>query len=629
MLELLRKAAKTWVAKALLILLVGSFGIWGVQSSMFATSSDAVVTVGDQKVTNSEFQLAFSSAVNNMSQRFGTRLTLEQAKMFGVEQSVLRQLVSGAALDELAANMKLGLSEARLLQLIQDEPAFRNETGAFDRRLMEQRLASAQIRIEDYLTSKTKEAVRTQIADALSSGFTAPKTLVDALQSFADERRSIDYLILTNANIPPAAAATDEVLAKWFAENKNRYRAPEYRKITYVKLEPADIADTSVITDAQVKEDYDKRIDSYRTPEMRTIEQLAFADRASADAAAAKLAAGTTFEQLVAEQGKTATDALLGDFTRDKMPSPAMAEAAFAVKQDGQTTPVTDGIVGPVILRVTNIRPEVVKPLDEVKDDIRKQLALVLANDEIQSVYDRFEDNRASGASLAEVAKQLQLKAVTLEAVDSAGKGLDSAEIKDLPGGQKLIAEAFKTDEGVEPLPLTLDNGGYVWFEIDGITAERDRTLDEVKDKARADWTVEEQRKALAAKAEEVTKRIAGGVRMADVATELKIAVESKTSIRRNTEDAVLGPAAIAAAFGGPDGFVTNAAGAEGEGQIVLQVTEVDNTPAADALDNNDAQAKQLAAAAGDDILDQLVNELQTEYGVSINRTLANQLMVR
>ena len=77
MLELLRKAAKTWVAKALLILLVGSFGIWGVHSSMFASTNDAVVTVGDQKVTNSEFQIAFNSAVNNLSQRFGTRLTVE------------------------------------------------------------------------------------------------------------------------------------------------------------------------------------------------------------------------------------------------------------------------------------------------------------------------------------------------------------------------------------------------------------------------------------------------------------------------------------------------------------------------------------------------------------------------
>jgi len=262
-----------------------------------------------------------------------------------------------------------------------------------------------------------------------------------------------------------------------------------------------------------------------------------------------------------------------------------------------------------------------------VKDDIRKQLSLVLANDEIQNVHDRFEDTRASGATLPESAKQLQLKSVTIEAVDATGRDPKDQEIKDLPAGNKLLAEAFKTEEGVDPLPLDLDGGGYVWFEIDGITPARDRTVDEVKDRVVADWTAEQQRLALAKKAEEVTRQISGGMKIADAAASLKIAVETKNDLKRGANDAVLGPAAVSAAFGGPDGFVTNAAG--GDGQIILQVTNVSDAPSTDVLDNSADQVKRLAGAAGDEILDQLVNELQAEYGVTFNRTLANQLMVR
>jgi peptidyl-prolyl cis-trans isomerase D len=629
MLELLRKAGKTWIAKLLLLMLVGSFGIWGVHSSMFASANDAVVRVGDQKVSNGEFEIVFKSTMNNISRSFGKRLTLEEAKMIGIEQMVVGQLVSGAALNELAGNMKLGLSQGRLAQVLASDPNFKDEGGAFNRRLMEERLANVGIRLDDYIHWKSKEAVRIQIDDAVSNGFEAPKVLVDALQSFANERRSIDYLILTKDNIDPIKPPATDVLAKWFEENKSKYKAPEYRKITYVKLEPADIADTSAITDEQVKEDYEKHKDTYTTLETRTIEQLTFTDKASADAAAAKLAAGTTFDQLVAEQGKTATDVLLGDFTRDKMPNKTMADAAFAVKADGGLTPVTEGLLGPVIMRVTNIRPEVVKTLDDVKEDIRKQLALVLANDEIQNVFDRFEDSRASGASLQEVAKQLQLKAVTIDAIDASGNDPKDAEVKDIPDSARLISEAFKTEEGVDPLPINLDNGGYVWFEVDGVTAARDRKVDEVKDKAVADWTSEQQKLALAKKAEEITGQIVKGAKMADVAATLKIAVETKNDLKRGADDAVLGPAAVLAAFGGPNGFVTNAAGAGGEGQIVLQVTNVSETPAADALDNNAEQIKSIAKAAGNEILDQLVNELKSEYGVSYNPTLANQLMVR
>lgn len=626
MLELLRKAAKTWVAKGLMLLLVGAFGIWGVHSSIFNSASDAVVVVGDQKVSNIEFAFAFRNELGRLSQQFGMRLTADQARALGAENNVLSQLISGATLDQLASNMKLGQSQERLLQVIQQEPAFHDETGAFSRNQMEGVLRNVGIPVNDWIQIANKQAVRTQIADALTKDFEPPKTLVDALQTYANERRGIDYLMLTKDNIDPIKPPATDVLNKWFEANKAKYKAPEYRKITYVKLEPADISDPTAISDAQVNDDYDKRKDSYRTPATRTIEQLSFADKASAEAAEAKLTAGSAnFDQLVTEQGKTPTDVLLGDFTKDKMPSPKMGEAAFAVAKDGGVTPVVDGLLGPVILRITNIRPEVVKSLDDVKDDIRKQLALVQANDDIQSVYDKFEDDRASGSTLPEVAKKLKLKTMTLAAIDSEGQDMKGSEIKDVPA--KLLPEAFKTDEGVEPLPLTLDDGGYVWFQVDGVTQARDRKIEEVKDKVVADWTAEQVKLALAKKAEEVTKQITGGAKIADVATGLKLAVEHKSDIKRTTQDDVLGTAAVNAAFGGPDSFVTNAPG--GDGQIVLQVTEVNDTPQSDALDDTTSQVKQSAASAGQDIFDQMVNELALEYSSRVNRQLVNQLMVR
>lgn len=630
MLQSLRKAADTWAAKLLLIIMVFAFGIWGVQASIFASSSNAVVTVGDQKVSDVEFRIAFNNVVNMISQQFGTQLTLEQAKMFGAEQMVYGRLVSGAALDQLADDMKLGLSEDRILTLIQQEPAFKDPaTGGFSRDRMMAQLEAGRIRQEDYLNSVTRQAVRSQIVDAVSDGFAAPKVLTDALKAYGNESRDIDYLILGASNIEPVKPPVDDVLAKWFEANKGKYKAPEYRKFSYVKLEPADIADMSAITDQAVQEDYEKRKDSYRTPETRTIEQLTFADKAAAEAAAAKLAAGTTFDQLVTEQGKIPTDVLLGDFRKDTMPTKAMADAAFGAKSDGATTPVIEGLVGPVILRVTNIRPEVVKSLDEVKDEIRKELALVLANDEIENVYKSFEDVRASGASLAESAQQQKLTVKTVDAVDAEGKDMNGAEVKDLPAGQKLVNEAFQSEVGVEPLPLTLENGGYVWFELLDVIPARDRKLEEVKDKVTADWTAEQQRAALAKKAEEIVSQVRGGKSLADAAADQKLAVETKAGIRRGGNDAVLGTAAIAAAFEGPKGHVANAAAEEGNTQIVLQVREVNENAPADALENNDAQVNELAEGAGEDLLNQMVGELQVEYGVSFNRTLAEQLMVQ
>ena len=126
-----------------------------------------------------------------------------------------------------------------------------------------------------------------------------------------------------------------------------------------------------------------------------------------ADAAATALQNGMTFDQLVTDQGKTPADVLLGDFTRDGMVDAAVADAAFAVKASGGTTPVVQGSFGPVIVRVTNIRAETTKTLDDVREDIRHELALAAASQEILNVHDRFEDLRASGTTLEDATKEI------------------------------------------------------------------------------------------------------------------------------------------------------------------------------------------------------------------------------
>ncbi|RFZ86658.1 peptidylprolyl isomerase [Shinella sp. WSJ-2] len=629
MLEALRSAAQTWVAKALMIVLVGSFAIWGVSSSLVTGASNSVVTVGDVSVSPTDFRLAYERQVATLSQRFGTRLNAEQAGAFGVENQVFAELVAGAALDQLSRDMNLGLSEGRLAQLIADDPAFKGVNGQFDRTAFSAVLRNAGLRENDYINNRSQVAVRTQIVEAVSDGYKAPEALTTALRQYRNESRTIDFLLLSNANIDPIKTPGDDVLAPWFEQNKAKYRAPEYRKFVYVALEPKDLVDTAAITEDMVKAEYERIKDKYRTPATRTIEQLTFKDRAAADAAAAKLASGTTFDTLVTEEGKTAADVLLGDFTQANVPDQKLAEPAFAVAANGGTTPVIDGTFGPIILRVTNIRPETTKTYDEVKEELRNELALSEAADGILAVHDRIEDSRAEGLTLAEAAAKNNLKAVTVEAADAQGNDQKGDEIAALPEKAALLGEVFKTDVGTETQPINVGREGYAWFEVLDVIPDRDRTLDEVRDRVAADWTAEQQRQALAKKAGELAERVRKGGDLATIASELGLSVENKTGLHRGAQDAVLSPATIASAFSGPVGTVANTPGTDGEGQILLKVTEVNADATTDALSNDEQQIEAVARASGDDILDQMVSALQTSYGVSINRTLAEQNMTR
>ncbi|MCC8933302.1 peptidylprolyl isomerase [Rhizobium sp. 'Codium 1'] len=629
MLVVLRKASQTLFAKILLVLLVASFGVWGVSASLFSNTSDTVVAVGDQTVSSSDFAFAYQRQVSDMSSRFGMQLTTEQARAFGIEAQVFSQLAAGAALDQLAVDMNLGLSQDRLAQLIADDPAFKNAAGSFDRGLFSSRLRSAGLREDDYIQERSKVAIRSQIVDATADGFVAPKVLIDAIKSYRYENRDINYLLLTNANIEPVKAPDDATLAAWFDTTKSGYRAPEYRSFNYVKLEPADIADTSAITDEQIREDYERRKATYEIAGTRTIEQLSFENREVADAALSELQNGTSFDQLVSDQGKTAGDVLLGEFTRDRLPDPALAEAAFAVTTEGGTTPVVDGALGPVILRISNIKDGRTQSLDEVKEEIRTALAEAAAIADITTVHDQFEDLRAGGSTLKEAADQLRLKTATITDIDRRGLDNRETEIAGIPERDKLLTEVFRTDIGIEALPVNLGNNGFIWFDVTDIKPERDRELAEVREKAVADWTAEQQRIALGALAESLRKRIADGGKLEDIASELGLAVESKAGITRRSEDAVLGPAAVTAAFSGPQGTVATASGADPSTQILLSVTAVRDQPTGGVPLSEDQQIGQLANAAGDDILDQMVSQLQAEYGVVFNQALAQQAIVR
>ncbi len=626
MLDSLRNASRTLAAKILLLLLVVSFGVWGVSASLVSTNSHAVMTVGDQTVTPNEFRFAYQRQMADVGRQFGTRLTTEQAKAFGIDRQVFSQLAAGAALDELASKMNLGLSEDRLATLIAEDPAFKSPNGQFDRSLFSQRLRGAGFNEDDYVKERSKVAVRGQIVDAISDGFKPPQVLVDALKHYRDEQRSIEYILLSNANIDPVKAPGDDVLAAWFEKNKANYRAPEYRKFTYVKLEPSDIADQAAITDQQIADYYEGHKDNFRTAGRRTIEQLTFSDKEMAQAAATQIRAGTTtYDQVVKDQGKQPADVTLGEFTKDTVPDQSVAEAAFAIQKDGGVSPVVDGAFGPVILRVTGIKNESMKTLDEAKEEIRTNLATANAAEELNNVHDRYEDLRGGGSSLADAATQLKLKPVTVEAIDANGEDDKGKPVEGLPT-PALVTEVFKADQGGDAPAVNIGRDGYVWFDLQQITAPRDRTLNEVKDQVVADWTAEQQRTALATKADELKARVEKGETLAAIAGEMGLAVETKMGLRRTSEDALLGQQAVAAVFAGANGLVGTAPDTEGSSRVLFKVTDVTNSPS-DALDNNDQQLTAMATAAGDDMLDQMVNRLQNDYGVTINQAVADQAM--
>lgn len=627
MLDSLRSATQTWVVKLFLGLLVMSFAVWGIADA-FRTdhSGSAALTAGGSEVSASDYRFAYEQQMMRLSQQFRQRLTKEQGQALGVENQVLAQLAAGVVLDEEARQMNLGISKDGIARLTAQDTAFHDASGRFSAAQFDAVLRQAGIRPQDYLDNRAQVARRQQIVDALTDGIKVPDAMLKALALYEGESRTVDYIAFEPEKMDAIPAPSDDVLKTYFEAHKAEYSAPEYRKITYVKLEASDVADKSSVMQDEIQDYFDKNKDRYTTAETRNIEQLSFADEAAAKAAHDKIVAGTSFDDLAREQGKSAEDIQLGSFEKSAIPDQALADAAFTLAE-GSVSDVINGAFGPVLLRVTKITPEHTKTLAEVEDEIRSTIALTLAGNAITGLHDQFEEERSNGLTLAETAEKLNLKPVTVEAVDTEGNDPAGNPVAAMPLQPQLISMSFETDQGFDNDALSLGNNGYVWYQVDGITPARERTLDEVKDRLIEAWKGEEAAKRLMARVEDFKKRLDGGETLDALATELGTEKMTKRGITRTSNDSELGSAAVAQVFRGPDGLTGTAPAASNDAQILFKVTEAVEPAGVSPETIAPERQQSFATALSDDLLAQLVGELQKQYPVKINQAAVNAAM--
>lgn len=627
MLDSLRKAAGTWVAKLLLMLLVASFAVWGI-SGQIATGvgGDTVVTAGDTTVSTIEYRLAYDRELSVLSQQLGRPVTREQAVALGIDNRVLAQLVAGAVLDEQARRMRLGLSKQRLAELTAADPAFQGPDGRFDRVRFEYVLRQVGMRPEDYLRSRSQVAIRQQIVDAVAEDMHIPETFLDALARYRGEDRTVEYVVVPASVAGEIADPEDSVLAAWFEERKQSYRAPEYRHIAYAELTPEAIADFNAVTEEQVREEYDRNIARYTTPERRTVDQLVFATREEADAALARIRAGESFDDLVAAEGKTPQDVALGTLTRTEIPDPAIAEAAFALAEGG-VSEVIEGTFGPILLRVSAVTPEKVSPFEEVADQIRRDIAVGEATRLLLDVYDRYEDLRAGGMSLVEAAGQIGITVKEVEAIDRNGTDPEGKVVSGLPEARDLLREAFEAAEGVENPAITLGRDGYLLFEVLKITPARDRTLDEVRERVLDDWKRAERDRLVAEAARAIEAKLKDGASFEEAVGERALQSQMLYGLKRDSTDPNFGSAGVQAVFDVPVEGVGSFASGESGDWIVFRVT--DSALQLDARSElvPDDLRRGLDAAAAEGLLDQLIARLQEEYRVTINQAAINRAL--
>jgi peptidyl-prolyl cis-trans isomerase D len=620
MLRGIRKASSNWLGKAIMAVVMGilivSFGVWGIADIFRGFGQSTLAKVGHTDISLNEFRQIYTDRIQQIGRQFGRPLTMEQARALGFDRQVLNQTLAEAALDEETRQLGLGQSDAETMRVIYADPNFRGLGGGFDPARFQAIIRQYGFTEARYLYDQRKVSLRRQLAGAVTAGLEPSKTLLESLNHFQSEKRSIDYLRLGATQAGTIDPPSPEALAAYFDEHKAQFRAPEYRKIAFVAITPEDIGKWSQISDEDAKKVFEQRKDKFGSPEKRQVSQIVFPNMEEAQTARSRIASGTSFDDLAKERNLGGADVDLGLVAKSGILDPAIADAAFALPAGEVSQPV-QGKFGVALVKIGTIQPAIEPDYQSVAPDLKKELATERARNQVADLRNKMEDERGGGASVVDAAQKLGLTAVTIDAVDRSGRAPNGQPVSSIPQGLDVVAQAFNSDVGADNDAIAWHNG-YVWYDVLGTTPSHDRPLDEVKDQVEARWRQDQVSSRLQTRATEMVQKLTQGGTLADEATAAGVKVETATGFKREDSPAGVPSGAITAAFRTSKDGYGQTPGPNNE-WIVFRVTDVSVPPVDLAAADMKKLRDDLVRGMSDEQVAQYVAKLEKDIGTTIN----------
>jgi peptidyl-prolyl cis-trans isomerase D len=624
----MRKASSNWLGKIIMATVMGvliiSFGVWGIADIFKGFGQSTLAKIGRTEISTEQFRQLYTERLQQIGRQVGRPLTMDQARAFGLDRQVLQQVIAEAALDDNARQLGLGQSEAQTMRMIYSDPNFKGVSGAFDPARFQATIRQVGYTEQRYIADQRRVSLRRQIANTITAGLEPPKTLIDALVRFQSEQRTVEYVKLDAAQAGAIDPPSPEALAGYFDDHKTQFRAPEYRKISFVMITPDEIGKWSVVSDDDAKKIFEERREKLSTPERRQVSQMVFPNIEEASAARGRITSGLSFDDLAKGRGLSLSDVDLGTIAKSAIIDPAIADAAFSLAPNDVSQPV-QGRFGTALVKVGKIEPGTQATYESVAPNLKREIGAERARAQVASLHDKMEDERGGGASVVEAAQKLGLTSVTIDAVDRSGRAPNGQPVSGIPQGLNVITQAFSSDVGVDNDPIQF-GGGYVWFDVLGITPSRERGIDEVKDQVEARWRDDQITSRLRTKATEIVQKLNQGGKLADEAASLGLKVDTAAAFRRDATVPGVPTSVIEAAFRTPKDTAAQASGAGGGDWIVFRVTDVSVPPVDLAADDIKKLKETLLKGLSDEQVAEYVTKLEREIGTSINQSALAQV---
>jgi len=462
------------IVQVFLALITLPFAFWGVESYVRNVGSgDDVATVGGAKVTQQELQRALSEQEQRMRASLGANFNPAMFDNPEVRLAVLDSLANQRVLTLHAYKSGLATGDAMLGQIIQTIPQFQ-QGGKFSRNLYDAFVASQGQSQAEFEARLRQDLTLQQLLGPIREGSISAKSGADRWVGALQEVREVSEAKIKPEQFASQVKLGDDAVTKYYEAQRAHFEIPERVRVEYLLLSQDNLAKDVVVSDDEVRKWYQSRSETFKQNEERRASHILI--KAAKDAPAAEVkAAQTKAEEILAQlqrapgdfaklakqysqdPGSAAKGGDLDWFSRGMMVKP-FEDAVFSLKENAVSGIVRSDF-GFHIIKLTGIKGEKVKPLEEVRAEVVADLKRQAAAKKYAESAEPFSNTvYEQSDSLKPAAEKFKLAA---QGSDWIAKGGTAAPPLNNP---KLLAAIFADDalknkrntEAIEVAPKVL-----------------------------------------------------------------------------------------------------------------------------------------------------------------------------
>jgi peptidyl-prolyl cis-trans isomerase D len=421
----------------LLVVVVPAFAFFGLEGyTGFMSRDKPLAEVNGEGITQAEFDMVRRNRFDEIRLMMGSEFDAEAIDTPAFRARLLNEIIDQRVVVQAALRARFGVSDEQLRDTIASIPAVQ-ENGVFSPQLYRQVLASQGMTPADFEQRVRSDLVLSQVLAPIGSTAWAPQFVTDELIAALTQERTVSIRRFNAQGYEADIEVTDEEVLQWYEANADMLRLPESVNLQYLVLDEAAARQGLSVPEAEIEAFYQQNQARYGQPEQRRVSHILIEVAPNADQAARqnaqeraqelvdRLKADTSqFAALAAEfsddPGSSNQGGDLGWVSRDTL-VPEVESAVFDLEPD-TISEVIESPFGFHVAVVTQLRAASIKPLEEVREDVReeilRQMATMRFADTATELTNLVYDERDA---LAPIAQELGLELRQAEGVSRDG----------------------------------------------------------------------------------------------------------------------------------------------------------------------------------------------------------------